>query len=78
MNDFNKGDRVVYAAKFLNSIGDYSKASADRVGTVVEIVDYKLKFPVLKVRWDDSPEGDPSGGLSCNFIHSDQKHLEPR
>ena len=81
MSDFKKGDRVCYAAKFLNSIQDYSKESADAVGTVTEVKDYGLKHPILHVKWDgvpEHPDDDPSGGLSCNFIHADRKHLEAR
>jgi hypothetical protein len=76
MSDFKKGDRVCYAAKFLNSIGEYSKEAADQVGVVAEIRDYDLKHPVLHVRWDG--EDEDRSGLACNFIHADRKHLEPR
>jgi hypothetical protein len=65
---FTVGDRVAHSVKFLRSICDYSKDSADRRGTVQSIVDYKLAFPVLKVLWDDQPrDEEPQGGLSCNF-----------
>lgn len=33
------GDKVAYSAKFLRSIGDFSKYSAEKRGTVEKIID---------------------------------------
>ena len=68
---FKPGDRIALSAAHLKAIGDYSKASADRRGTVLEV------FPACNkatgahyFTWrqdGDDDSADPRGGLSSNF-----------
>jgi len=61
------GDRVQYAARFLQSIGCYGGDTAFRVGTVVAMPD-ELGLPAESfayVRWDDT--GEPSPVNRCNL-----------
>ena len=76
---FKVGDRIAWSAKFLRSIADYSADSANQLGTVMEIKDYGLKAPVLKVKWDgdDRPLEESCGVLATNAVLENRIHLEP-
>lgn len=72
---FTEGEKVLWSRNFLRSVGDYSKDSADRVGTVVEPNRRIGDKPAVTVKW----EGDEDAHLvrsSC-LIGANERHLEP-
>lgn len=73
---FEVDDDVIYAAKFLRSICDFSKESADRVGRVMAISDTSGR-QLVEVKWNDDPENH-AHVMGSNLWHARRKHLEPR
>lgn len=71
---FVPGARVCYARTFLQSIADYSHATASRRGTVIEFTG-RDGYDVVLVQWSD--EKEPRHVLGCNLWPADRIHLEP-
>jgi len=70
------GDRVCWSASFLRNIQDYTAATANRRGKIVD-VDEPFHYPrgLLRVQWDDGPE---HWCLFDNLWDATRLHLEPR
>jgi hypothetical protein len=59
------GDEVMYAGKFLGTIGDYSKESADARFTVISVQPHPNgKTQYVRLR---DKHGDESGATSANL-----------
>jgi hypothetical protein len=74
---FKKGDRVMYAAKFLKNTGQHTGDAPFAIGTVQSVggpLHKGSKSSVVTVKWDDDDE--PRNVLSCNLVLRDKRHLE--
>lgn len=71
---FQVGDTVAWSAKFLRSIADYSKRSADARFKILAINDLGGGVVLLElIRQGDKKE---MGGLITNFVKADELHKE--
>lgn len=69
------GERVRYSAKYLRSVSDFSKESADRTGVIRGIEDLG-KARLAAVEWDDDP-GALKRVLASNLWPERKLGLEP-
>jgi hypothetical protein len=67
------GDQVCWSQAFCSSIGDYSKSTADRRGTITAVGE--TDKCLARVKWDDGPE---HWSKIENLWDATRRHLEPR
>ena len=63
MTNYNPGDRIAYAAKFLKNIGAFTGPEPFRRGTFVAYVSWGSNKPShARVKWDDIEQVIAAGG----------------